>query len=135
MKSKGFWASFILFDIVTIATLIFWKQLSKAGVNPWVIIGGNAVLFVVTILSMYMNAKAIQHQNTHGFMRNVYGGFLLKFTIIIVAAVAYIAVVSTPDKTGLLICAGLYFLYTFFGTRSVLNHKNPVVNGNGKSTV
>lgn len=135
MKTKGFWPPFILFGVVTSISLLFWDKLTSAGIDPWVVIGGNVVLFIVTLLSMYMNAHAMQHRNTHGFMRNVYGGFLLKFFIIIVAAVGYIAIVKTPDKPGLLICAGLYLLYTFFGTRSVLNHKNPALDGNGKSTV
>ena len=135
MKTKGFWPPLILFGVVTLLSLLFWSRLTMAGIHPWVVVGGNVVLFIVTLLSMYMNSNAMQHGNTHGFMRNVYGGFLLKFLLIIVAAVSYIAMVKTPNKPGLLICAGLYLLYTFFGTRSVLNHKNPVLDGNGKSTV
>jgi len=127
--------SILLFVVVTVAVIIFNQKIAAAGANAWLIAGGNTVLFIATLLSVYMNAKAMLHSNTYGFMRNMYGGFLLKFFILIAAVVAYIVLVKTPNKPGLLVCGCLYLFYTFFGTRNVLNLKKPVSDGNGKSTV
>lgn len=132
---KGFLPPLILFVLALAATIIFRENLYAAGVDAGVITAGNIVLFVVTILTMYLNMKAMAHANTYGFMRNVYGGFLLKFFLIIATVVAYIVLVKEVNKPALLICLGLYLLYTFFGTRNVLNTKKPVTDGNGKSTV
>ncbi len=125
----------MLFVLVTVVVAIFNKKIFAAGADAWLIVGGNTILFAATLLSIYMNTKAMLHHNTHGFVRNMYGGFLLKFFIIILAAIAYIVSVTTPNRPGLLICACLYLIYTFFGTRNVLNNKKPVLDGNGKSTV
>ena len=63
----------------------------------------------------------MRHQNTQGFLRLVYGAFLLKFFVLAIVAFIYIAVFKKViNKPGLFGCFGLYFIYTFIEMRSVL---------------
>jgi hypothetical protein len=130
---KGYLPVLVLFILINTVLLVFKTKFLDAGINPWVIMGGNTLLFIVTLLSMAMNNAAMSHGNTQGFMRNVYSGFMLKFFVIIVAALLYLVLAKPINKPAMFACLGLYLFYTFFGTRTVLNHKKPLNNGNGES--
>ncbi len=132
---KGYLPVIILFIIISAVALILKNKLLTAGIDPWVLIGGNAILFVITLISMTMNNAAMSHNNTQGFMRNVYGGFMLKFFLVIISVLLYVVLAKPINKPALFACLGLYLFYTFFGTRTVLNVKKPVNNGNGESRI
>lgn len=130
---KGYLPVVFLFVVISAVALVLKDKFLAAGIDPWVLLGGNAVLFIITLISMTMNNAAMQHSNTQGFMRNVYGGFMLKFFLVIIAVVLYVVLAKPINKPALFICLGLYLFYTFFGTRTVLQNKNPTTDGNGKS--
>lgn len=115
--------------------MVLKSKLETAGIDPWVLLGGNCILFIITLISMAMNNAAMQHSNTQGFMRNVYGGFMIKFFLVIIAILLYVVLAKPINKPALFACLGLYLFYTFFGTRTVLNVKKPVNNGNGESRI
>jgi hypothetical protein len=130
---KGYLPVIVLFIIISAVALVFREKFLNAGIDPWVMLGGNAVLFVITLISITMNYAAMSHTNTQGFMRNVYGGFMLKFFLVIIAVLLYVLLAKPINKPALFICLGLYLFYTFFGTRTVIQHKKPTTDGSGKS--
>jgi hypothetical protein len=86
-----------------------------------VLLGGNLLLFVVGMISLGMNTGAMKHQNTQGFLRLVYGAFILKFFILAIVAFIYISIFKKAiNKPALFGCFGLYFIYTFIEMRSVM---------------
>lgn len=121
---KGFLPVLLLFVVVTALIFILQTSLTSAGFNTWVLLGGNTVLFIITLISIAMNTSALKSQNTHGFMRNVYGGFMLKFFLVIIVVLMYVVLAKPINKQALFACLGLYLVYTFLGTRSVLTNKN-----------
>ena len=132
---KGYLPVLVLFLLINALVLVLKAKLLAAGVDPWVLLGGNAILFIITLISMTLNAAAMQHSNTQGFMRNVYGGFMLKFFLVIIAVVLYVVLAKPINKPALFACLGLYLFYTFFGTRTVLHHQKPATHGNGESRI
>ena len=114
----------IVFLIVnTLALVVLRQRLDDNGVDTDLIIGGNLVLFIVSIFSVWMYTKSTAKKNAHAIVRNVYGGFMLKFFVLIVAAMVYFYFAKEINKKGILICMGLYVLYSFLGTAQVVKKK------------
>lgn len=126
----------LVFVIVNALAIVFAKRLEAKGIDSQLVIGGNIVICLATLLSFWMHYKAINTRSTTGIIKNVYGGFMAKFFILLIAAFAYIFLAKEVNKYGLFICMGLYFVYTFAGTRNVLKQQ-PKTNtdGEGKTTV
>ena len=126
----------LVFVIVNALALVFAKKLQAKGVDTDMVIGGNIVLFLATIISFWMHYRAMNTKNTSGIIRNVYGGFMAKFFILLIAAFAYISLAKEVNKYGLFVCMGLYFVYTFAGTRNVLKKQTkPTTDGERKTSV
>jgi mannose/fructose/N-acetylgalactosamine-specific phosphotransferase system component IIC len=130
---KGFLPIVILFLLVTIACLLLRQPLKEAGVSIPVLLIGNTILFGITLLSKALTDTALEARNTQGFMRNVYGGIMLKFFLIIIVVLLYVALAKPINKPALFTCMGLYLVYLFLSTRSALTYQNPTNDANGKS--
>ncbi|MES2649461.1 MAG: hypothetical protein V4717_21465 [Bacteroidota bacterium] len=115
-----------LFFIITNGLLIvFNTRLEDKGVDTDVVIIGNLFLYIVSALSIWMYAKAGNPQRPHGMVRNVYGGFMLKFFALIVAAMVYFYFAKEINKPAIFICMGLYLVYNFTGVFQVIK-KSPL---------
>ena len=121
MNIRAFSSLIFLFLGLTAVFCLMWIVNKNSAVDYRVLIGGNGLLFVIGMVSLKMNTGALNHQNTQGFLKLVYGAFLLKFFVLAVAAFIYIAIFKKAiNKPGLFGCFGLYFIYTFIEMRSVL---------------
>ena len=121
MNTKVFTSIVFLFLVLTAVFFLLWIFDKDSGVDYRVLLGGNLLLFIIGVISLKMNMGAMKHQNTQGFLRLVYGAFLLKFFVLAMVAFIYIAVFKKAiNKPGLFGCFGLYFIYTFIEMRSVL---------------
>jgi len=86
-----------------------------------VLLAGNTLLFLVGLISFRMNTGAMRHQNTQGFLRLVYGAFIIKFFVLALAALTYIVIFKKMiNKPALFGCVGLYFIYSFIEMRAVM---------------
>jgi hypothetical protein len=124
----------IFFIITNALFIVFNSRLEDKGVDTDVIIIGNLFLYVVSALSVWMYGKAGNSQRPHGVVRNVYGGFMLKFFALIVAAMVYFYFAKEINKPAIFICMGLYLVYNFAGVFQVVkkssvqpakNHDHP----------
>jgi len=113
----------LVFVLVNALLLVFAKKLQAKGVDTDLAIGGNIVLYLATMLSAWLNYQALHTKSAPGMMRNVMGGFMVKFFIIAIAAFIYIIIKKDVNTAGLFVCMGLYFVYTFFSTRNVLKQQ------------
>ena len=105
---------FIVFLGVNVFGVVFSKTLEKLHINQGLLITGNLVLFIVTVLSFLLYQKAMMAGNTHNFIKNVYSGMFLKFFICIIAAFIYIYNVrQLVNKAGVFALMFLYLVYTF----------------------
>ena len=94
--------------------------LIKQGVDQEVLIGGNLILFIATALSFYISQRSLASANPRSSVGSLYGSFMAKFFIIAIAAFVYIMVAKKNlNKPALIICMGLYLVYTFVEVSSL----------------
>lgn len=94
--------------------------MARYQIDNWVVAGGNAVLFLVSMLAFFITARSFQNKNPQAFVRAMYGSFMIKFFIVVVAAFTYIIIVKKDvSKMALGICALLYIVYTVFEIRGL----------------
>ena len=103
------------------------RWLAKFNADRDVLIIGNAILFVATLVSFFLYRsnsqkqkakskyrKALKNNQPHKFLKYIYGGMFLKMLVCLIAAFAYIASLGKDvNKAGIFGCMFLYFLYTF----------------------
>ncbi len=111
------WSPLInLFCVTTLVILLLDKRdvLAQNRIDTWVLLTGNAILFIATSLSFYVSQQSIMNPNPNSSVRSLYGSFMIKFFLIAIAAFVYImAVKKNVSKPALIICMGLYLIYTF----------------------
>jgi hypothetical protein len=90
------------------------SMMERWNVDQDVLLIGNILLFLITMVSFFIAQKGLKNPNPHAFTRAVFGGILLKLVLCIVAATIYIATFKTNlNKPALFGCMGLYLVYTF----------------------
>ncbi len=95
--------------------------LEKQGIQQDVVLVGNLVLFAVSLLAYYINVQSVKSSNPQSSVRAMYGSFMLKFFVIAIVAFVYIMMTKkNVNKPGLMICAGLYIIYTALETRALM---------------
>jgi hypothetical protein len=115
-------AVFILVSVIVFSTS-GWLQ--QKGVDTVVVLIGNSILFVISALAYLLYASAMKSSKSYGFVKQVYGGFTLKFFALITGAMLYFYFAEEVNKPAVFICMGLYLLYNFLGTAQVVR-KNSV---------
>ena len=121
MKNKTFVPLIIFFLTLTLVFFfLHWYFTDQPG-DFRVLLAGNTLLFLIGLISFRMNTGAMRHQNTQGFLRLVYGAFIIKFFVLALAALTYIVIFKKMiNKPALFGCVGLYFIYSFIEMRAVM---------------
>jgi len=121
MKSRKPWLPLVLLYVFLQSIFFLGKHiLIRQGIDSFVLIGGNLVLFIATALSFYVSQRSLASTNPNASVRSLYGSFMIKFFICMVAAFAYIMMEKkNVNKPALIICMGLYLVYTFVEVSSL----------------
>ena len=121
MKSRKLWLPIVLLFVFLNSIFVLGKSfLTQQGIDHLVLIGGNLVLFIASALSFYISHKSITSKNPNSSIRSLYGSFMIKFFLIAIAAFVYIMVVKkNVNKPALVICMGLYLVYSFVEVASL----------------
>jgi len=121
MNQKAINSLVFLFLGLEALFFLLWIFIKDPAVDYRVLLGGNLLLFAVGLISLRMNSGAMKQQNTQGFLRLMYGAFILKFFVVAIAAFVYISIFKKAvNKPALFGCFGLYLIYTFLEMRSVM---------------
>ena len=111
---NSFFPIILLFLVFNALFLTGQKWLAKFNADANVLIIGNTILFVATLVSFFLYRKALKNNQPHKFLKYIYGGMFLKMLVCLIAAFAYIASLGKDvNKAGIFGCMFLYFLYTF----------------------
>lgn len=95
--------------------------MEKEGISQEVVIGGNLILFAVSMAAFWITSRSFRSSNPQASVSGMYGSFLIKFFVIALAAVIYIMLEKkNVNKPALMICAGLYVLYAGFETSALM---------------
>jgi hypothetical protein len=97
------------------------NMLIRWGADHEVLIIGNAILFLITIVSFILAQKGLNNPNSYAFVRAVYGGIMIKLFLCLAAAFIYISTNKAKlNKPALFICMGLYLVYTFMEVSALM---------------
>ncbi len=119
---KAFLPIVIIFAAVTLFALVGADVLERLNIDRTILLGGNSLLFLVTAGSFLFFRKALQAQNTHAFLRNVYSAILLKFFILVFVAFVWIYLSGgAVNKGAMLSMVVLYFVYMFSEVALLMN--------------
>src|SRR5258705_3549567 len=121
MKKNKPWLSLvILFIILNAFFLTAGNWLLKQGVDNEVLIVGNLILFIATFFSLLVYIRSLRSSGGSAAVRGMYGSFMVKFFTCLVAAFAYIIIAKKEvNKPALIICMGLYIIYTVIEVSSI----------------
>ena len=91
------------------------------GVDHNVLIIGNAILFLITLMSFSLAQRGLNSPNSHAFVRAVYGSVMIKLFLCLIAAFIYISTnKGNLNKPALFTCMGLYLVYTFMEVSALM---------------
>jgi hypothetical protein len=129
-KWKGFLPVVLFFIFLNVFFIIGKSLLEQWNADQDVLIYGNMILFGVTFLSYLVLQKGIAHSNPNVFVRSVFGSFMIKFFICIIAVLLYISIYKKNlNKVSLFICMGLFLVYLFLEVSVFLKALKKVNNG------
>lgn len=113
---KAFFGSVILLFIV-ITLVAYWLKASAPVYDYKVLLGGNIIMAVLSILSYTVVTRQLNNNNPNAFVRGVYASTFLKLFVCIVSILAY-ALINKPNihKPSLFALFGIYALYTAIET-------------------
>lgn len=115
LNDKGFIRILILFIITTGLIILFKNQLIENEIDPIVAGFGNLILFLASGLTLAIYGKAKRSTSTHGFTKNIYAAFVIKFFILITAVMMYFYFARNISTRAIFLCMALYLIYHFVG--------------------
>lgn len=118
MDQKSLVRSLLPITLIFIITNGFFivgrSLLEKWNIDQSVVLVGNLILLLATVVSFVMYWKSLQNDRVQVFLRMIYGGMFIKMMICLFTALIYIMIAQKGvNKAGIFVCMGLYFLYTF----------------------
>lgn len=114
-RRKPYWPIILIYVVSTAMFITGKKWAATYGVDSNILIIGNTVLLVATLISFFLYQKSLNNNQPQAFLRYIYSGMFLKMMTCLVAAFIYIVVAGSKgvNKPALFGCMFLYFLYTF----------------------
>lgn len=114
--------------VVISGLFIFGKaELQKSNVDTTVVLAGNLLLFLISLLNIIRSANAIDKPNPQVFVRVFYSGFVIRLFACAIAAFIYIYMQQGRiNKPALFICLGIYIIYSLIETttlKKIFNNK------------
>lgn len=129
-KSSPYLPVLGLFTTLMIVFRVFSSQLAAKGFDVNLLMGGNLLLLLITLTSMYLLTGGLKASSTNAFLRSVYGGFMFKFFIVAAAVFGYAFLADGKiNKPSVFTLMGLYLVYTFVETRALLQQTKKSNNG------
>jgi hypothetical protein len=104
----------LIFIAVSVICLVVPGPLSNLSIDPNVLLVGNIILFVATLVSFMFYRRSLTNNHAPFFMRMIYSAMFAKMMICMLSAFIYIVTYKKEvSKGGIFACMFLYFLYTF----------------------
>lgn len=110
----------IVFVIISGIFILGKTALQQNNVDTTVVLSGNLLLFLISILNVYRSAVAIDNPNPQVFVRVFYSGFIIRLLVCGAAAFVYIYMQQGQiNKAALFICLGIYIVYSMIETTTL----------------
>lgn len=116
---KYFLPIIVIFILVNTFCLIFQKFLIGNNIDPMVLLGANIILFLLSVIALIMHLKAVKNTNPNVFVRSVMAASFIKFMVVALVTVAYLALAKENRSIYAVIASmGLYVIYTILEIRN-----------------
>ncbi len=124
---KLLFPTLLLFVTITLIFMVassFWDSI---GVNHWVVVVGNLLLYLISAITVWMHLQAIKNPNPNVFTRSVMGSTVIKLMVLGIAVMIYLMVSGSKKSIyAIFICMILYMIYTAFDVKAALQlNKKP----------
>ena len=116
-----------MFTTINTLFLFFRNRFEQWNTDTDVLVIGNLVLFLATVVSFIFYQKSIGTKNGHAIVRMVYAGVLNKMIICLVGIFIYISMLGKGvNKQAIFGCMFLYVVYTVMEVAALtkLNKQN-----------
>ena len=111
---------FFVISFFAIKILQWTNVFGNAGIDGWVVFDANVIIFFATAYSFWFSERSLRSPNPNASVRSLYGSFMIKFFVVVIAAFIYIMVEKkNVNKPALFIGMGLYLIYTFLEVASL----------------
>lgn len=102
----------LLFSLITGFIFLFFSTLKIFHIDSNVLLGSNAMFFMISIVSFFIQRNGLQNKNPHVFVRSVMAGMMVKMVICILAVIAYVYFIGAGfNKRAVFIALFLYLIY------------------------
>lgn len=102
----------LLFSFITGFIFLSFETLKKFNIDSNVLLGANALFFVISIVSFFIQRKGLYNKNPHVFVRSVMTGMMVKMVVCIIAVIVYVYLSgSSFNKRAVFIGLFLYLIY------------------------
>lgn len=102
----------ITFAIFSTLFLLLASTLRLYHIDPNVLLAGNCLFFLISILSFFIQRKGLYNKNPHVFVRSVMSGMMLKMVVCVLAVFIYVYTSgNTYNKRGIFLALFLYLVY------------------------
>ncbi|MBO9596114.1 MAG: hypothetical protein J7599_24640 [Niabella sp.] len=110
----------ILFVIISGLSIFGKTTLQQQNIDTTVVLAGNLLLFLISLLNLVRSASAIDNPNPQVFVRTFYSGFVIRLFACAIAAFIYIYMQQGRiNKAALFICLGIYIVYSLIETTTL----------------
>ena len=129
-KLRGFLPVILFFVVLNSIFIAGRSLLEDRGVDQEVLLLGNGLIFLITLVSFLVAQRGLHHPNTNVFMRPVMGSIMIKMFLLVIVAFIYIAMYKKDlNKPALFISMGLYLVYTFMEVSALMKRLKQKTNG------
>jgi len=112
---------FALFNVVNVIFLFWAEKLASLNIDYIIVIIGNALVFILTMLTLWLHVSASKKSNPNVLVRSVMGSTFIKMIIIGSAVIAYVMWAKEKrSNLAVIVTMALYLVYTFLEVKTVL---------------
>jgi len=103
---------FLVFNLTILILYAIRGILAQWGIDLTILNIANCIFFLLSVLTFFMQRKALENSNPNVFIRSVMGGMLIKMFVIISVVIAYRLIAgNSVSKVSVFSAMFLYLLY------------------------
>ena len=103
---------FLVFNLTILILYAVRGILAQWGIDLTILNIANCIFFLLSVLTFFMQRKALENSNPNVFIRSVMGGMLIKMFVIISVVIAYRLIAgNSVSKVSVFSAMFLYLLY------------------------
>jgi len=103
---------FLVFNLTILILYAVRGILAQWGIDLTILNIANCIFFLLSVLTFFMQRKALENSNPNVFVRSVMGGMLIKMLVTISVVIAYRLIAgNSVSKVSVFSAMFLYLLY------------------------